>query len=283
MPPASGIERDLGEGLLQIGRARRDDDVAGERDVHRCTDRRPVQGRDRHLGIVRRGAGSAGCSRGRAAARDRSGPHRRAADPRSGPGPTKTPSPRRSARRPGPHRPPRIASRASRSSACIAALSAFSFSGRASAMVATASSRRQRRVACAHAATLSGSSLSIVRTSLRSTGKSSASNQGLRLSQPLLRQDGCGSGSTRGRPQAGEDLAPAPDRRGEAAAATPRRDARPGRIGRSAGQFELRQRREQRLAPGLGAFPARRQVAALGVVAGKAGAHRARWRRGAAS
>jgi len=36
------------------------------------------------------------------------------------------------------------------------------------------------------------------RTSDRTTGTSSDSNQGLRLSQPVLRQEGCGSGSSLG-------------------------------------------------------------------------------------
>src|SRR5215467_11725713 len=52
-PGAAGIghQRDAGERFLQIGRARRDDEVAGERDIGGGTDRRAVERRDRHLGI----------------------------------------------------------------------------------------------------------------------------------------------------------------------------------------------------------------------------------------
>ena len=103
-------------------------------------------------------------------------------------------------------------------------------------------------------------------TRARSSGTSSASNQGLRLSQAVLRQDGCGSGSA---PAGGAPVAHGRRRPARRAAQVPavgiaadeQRQPDGGHGGQRAG------------APGGGADRRRRQVGALGVVAGEAEGH----------
>ena len=111
------------------------------------------------------------------------------------------------------------------------------------------------------------------RISRRRRGSSSVSNHGLAVSQALLRQEGCGSGMRRGRASASSSSR---QRLTVVRHAAARRGAQVPALGVAADgqdQLELRHGREQALVPGGRAFPARRQVAAGRVVAGKAEAH----------
>jgi hypothetical protein len=109
-----------------------------------------------------------------------------------------------------------------------------------------------------------------------SSGSSSDSNQGFFRIQPLLRQEGCGNGSTaHPGPVAAQDRTPVAHGFSQDPVPQTRPDARLGRtdqspaISLSCGIDPI-----SRAAPGRRTFAPRRQVAALGVKPGKTEAHR---------
>ncbi len=107
------------------------------------------------------------------------------------------------------------------------------------------------------------------RTSARSHGRTSSSNQGFRFSQAVFRQDGWGRGSTAGRwsRQASTvSVSLGRARRAEMPFLRVLPDQQR--------QLDLRHRRQHLGPPGLGAGLRRRQVGALRVIAGKAEGHR---------